>query len=120
MIALDILQQWQWDGVVCVPERDDWEALENYEDQVEWEFHYLSACSQIMFWIPRELDLLPGFTTNVEFGFWISKSPERVFYGRPSSAPKTRYLDWLYHKTTGRRPLDRLEDLLRPCVRDRG
>jgi hypothetical protein len=52
----------------------------------------------ILFWIPRELDKMPAFTTNVEFGYWLAKTPSRIIYGRPDNARKIKYLDWLYKK----------------------
>jgi hypothetical protein len=52
--------------------------------------------------VPRDPATLPGFTTNVEFGRFVGRKP--CVYGRPDGAPHTGYLDWLYNKTTGRRP----------------
>ncbi|GAA2388930.1 hypothetical protein Cme02nite_71470 [Catellatospora methionotrophica] len=43
-----------------------------------------------MFWVPRDLATLPGFTTNVEWGRWESSG--RVVLGAPADAPGMRYL----------------------------
>ena len=44
---------------------------------------------------------MKAMTTNVEFGYCLSKFPERVFYGRPENAVKIRYLDFLFKRETG-------------------
>ena len=44
----------------------------------------------ILFWIPRDLDTLPGFTTNIEWGVWHASG--RCVLGAPPNAPKLRYL----------------------------
>jgi hypothetical protein len=67
-----------------------------------------------VFWIPRDLVWLPGFTTNVEFGRYIGSG--KCVYGRPDSAPKNRYLDWLYQKLTGEVPCTSIEDTLNAAV----
>ena len=89
--ALDILRQLGFAGTVLVPERRDWSAKFDYLDQVEWEYAGLEACSVLTFWVPRDLERLPGFTTNVEFGRYVASG--RVVYGRPQCAPHTSYLD---------------------------
>ena len=37
---------------------------------------------------------MPAFTTNVEFGRYITSS--KFLYGRPPDSVKNRYLDWMY------------------------
>lgn len=77
---------------VYVPEREDWSSV-NYDDQVEWEWWALSAASVVVFWVPRDLATMPGYTTNVEFGLMLgSKKP--MVLGYPLGAPKVKYLDW--------------------------
>lgn len=66
------------------------------------------------FWMPRHLETLPGFTSNVEFGRYVGSG--RVVYGRPEGAPHTRYLDWLYQKLTGNEPGRTLEGTLKTAV----
>jgi hypothetical protein len=108
--ALRILEELRFDGDVLVPERRSWDVRFNYEDQVEWEYAGLQGCSCIAFWVPRRLDTLPGLTTNVEFGFYVCSG--RALYGRPDDAEKCHYLDWLYEKVTGQKPLKDLRELL--------
>lgn len=64
-----------------------------YGDQVEWEHRGLEIADTIVFWVPRDLIRLPGFTTNVEFGMWCRSG--KVILGHPPGAPKMRYLDHL-------------------------
>lgn len=59
---------------------------------------------------------MPAFTTNVEFGYWISKNSEKVIYGRPDESEKNRYLDWLYQTETGKKPINNLTDLLKGAI----
>jgi hypothetical protein len=112
--ALQILQKAGFPGAVLIPERHDWVSSFDYIDQVEWEFACLEAATVIAFWIPRDPVSLPGFTTNVEFGRYVSS--KRCVYGRPDSAPKNRYLDWLYHKFTSEAPYGTLEETLRAAI----
>lgn len=91
--ALEYLEAAEYDGVVYVPlPREEGKWPENYDDQIEWETKYLHMSDVVVFWVPRDLEKLPAFTTNVEFGLWVSSG--RAVYGRPPEAPKNRYLDW--------------------------
>ena len=112
--ALDLLRGLGFAGIVLVPERRDWTARFSYLDQVEWEYEGLETCSVIAFWVPRNPQTLPGFTTNVEFGRYVGSG--RCVYGRSEHAPHTGYLDWLYTKLTGKRPEDTLLGTLRAAV----
>ena len=85
-----------------------------FDVQVNWEYRGLEGCNVICFWVPRHLQDLPGFTTNVEFGRYVNSG--RILYGRPNGAPKTRYLDWLYSKMTGKEPFESLPEMLRQVV----
>ena len=112
--ALDILDGIGFEGTVLVPERRDWEAVCDYSDQVEWEFAGLERADALVFWVPRDRENLPGFTTNVEFGRYVGSG--RAVYGRPEGRPHNRYLDWLYQRVTGQTPLATLEETLRAGV----
>lgn len=100
--AVAIFEQLKFEGALFLPERKDAAFKVEYDDQVEWEWTHLHAATVIMFWVPRKLDVWPAFTTNIEFGRYVSVSPERCVYGRPDWSAKNRYLDWLYQKLTGR------------------
>lgn len=94
--ALKILKRLKYDGTVLVPERRVRKAHINYDDQVEWEDQAMNSALVNVFWIPRNLETMPAFTTNVEFGRLYKYT--NTLYGRPDDAPKNRYLDWLYAK----------------------
>lgn len=79
------------------PEADEWQH--EYIDQIDWELEGLNKATVVAFWVPRDLSVLPGFTTNVEFGMLFKN--ENVFYGRPENTPKTKYLDYIYTKYNG-------------------
>lgn len=98
--ALKIIESLDFDGTVLVPERKDWSSKFDYLDQVEWEEQGLRLSSLIVFWVPREKETMLGLTTNIEFGYWMAKCPEKVLYGRPDNAENCRYLDWLFKKET--------------------
>lgn len=112
--ALELLDKLNFKGTVCVPERRDWKVAFEYNDQVEWEWQGLENCTAIVFWVPREVKTMPAFTTNVEFGSYVRSG--RAFYGRPDGSAKNRYLDWLYGKTTGRKPHNNLHELLMEVI----
>lgn len=90
--ALKLLEELGYDGVVFVPEFDgSWRG--SYIDQTEWEQKCMNMADTILFWVPRDLRVLPGFSTNIEFGRFIGTG--KIVFGRPEGAPKTQYLDWL-------------------------
>jgi hypothetical protein len=94
--AIKLLREMGFDGVVYVPEYETGEVLHNYDNQIEWEWKALDNAGAILFWVPRNLETMPAYTTNVEFGYWVRD--DRAFYGRPSSAVLVRYLDSLYKR----------------------
>jgi hypothetical protein len=96
--ALEILKSLDFSGTVLVPERKDGASKIDYLDQVEWESNCLNLAKLIVFWVPRNMTTMPALTTNVEFGYWMAKCPEKVMYGRPEEAQSCRYLDWMYQK----------------------
>lgn len=115
--ALEILDKGNYKGTVFVPEPKDRKWLKDYNGQVEWEHEALEICSKygcIAAWVPRDLDTMPAFTTNVEFGLYIGSG--RLLYGRPENSPKNRYLDWVYINKTQRLPHHNLESLMLNAV----
>jgi len=79
----------KFSGVVFVPEPFG----NDYKAQIEWEDRRLNEAYIIVFWVPRDLEHLPGFTTNVEFGAWMA-TDKLVVLGYPEGAPKMRYLHY--------------------------
>lgn len=94
--ALECLESLNYDGVVFVPEDRKGAAKFDYMDQVEWEEQGLKMADSIVFWVPRELETMPGFTTNIEWGVWQSSG--KAVLGSPKGAPKMRYLSYYAEK----------------------
>lgn len=103
------LERAGYDGVVYVPEAEDGEWKHSYDNQIAWEQKYLHQCDVVLAWVPRDLETMPAFTTNVEFGEFLASG--KMIYGRPEGAPKTRYLDSRYSELWNRQPLTSLADL---------
>lgn len=113
--AIEYLRKRNFDGIVYIPE-DEFIRKNDYVDQAEWEREALTNATIIIFWVPRELEKMPAFTTNVEFGYWLAKKPEKVIYGRPDNAKKIKYLDWLYKKESNIEVFDSLEKTINKAV----
>jgi len=96
--ALSILEELNFNLTVFVPEDRDgiWDDSINFEEQIEWEEHALKKADCILFWIPRNLATLPGFTTNIEFGAW--KESGKIVLGFPPDAVKMKYLEYYARK----------------------
>jgi hypothetical protein len=90
--ALKMLEEMGFDGHVFVPETSAWGWLGNYAAQLKWEWGGLGRAACVLFWIPRSLTDMPGYTTNVEFGTMMAFFPHRVVLGAPPGTPKMRYL----------------------------
>lgn len=82
---------WCEDGrlVVFTPEPRAGVTVD-YTGQIEWEHRGLHDADAIVFWVPRDLETMPAFTTNIEFGSWYDSG--KVVFGAPVSAPKNEYL----------------------------
>lgn len=94
---MQILERLDFDGNIYSPEhRSGVGSGFNYDSQVAWEWEALSISTVILFWVPRELKTMPAFTTNVEFGFYVSSG--KVVFGAPIDAPKTGYLTALANR----------------------
>ena len=80
---------------VPVPEKKFWGGDEDpswtYVNQIEWECMARERADVGAFWVAREMEDMPGFTTNIEFGEDLASG--KVVYGRPAGAPKCKYLD---------------------------
>ena len=111
--ALAILEK-EFAGTVLIPEYSTYRPMRSYDEQVEWEWKGLNACDVVVFWVPRCLETMPAFTTNVEFGYYIDKKTS--VYGRPDGSAKNTYLDWLYGKVTAKKPYDTLADTLSAAI----
>ncbi len=85
-----------FEGHVFVPETEDWGWHGDWAEQVEWEEAALKHATVIVFWVPRDLETMPGFTTNIEFGRWMDSG--KVVFGAPLKATKTGYMRYYCDK----------------------
>ena len=112
--ALAHLRAIGYDGVVFVPEPADGTFGDDYDAQIDWERKAFHLADVLVFWVPRELDTLPGFTTNVEFGRWADS--HKFVLGHPPGAPKTRYLDSILAEVANAEPYASLEETLGAAI----
>ena len=111
--AMELLKAAGFRGVIFNPEsRHEYHG--DYLDQIEWEQEHRGGADLILFWVPRKMPDMPAFTTNVEFG--EDYRSEKMLYGRPDWAYKTRYLDFLYRQT-GKEPASSLDDLIDQAIK---
>ena len=116
--AVEMLKALGFEGTVYIPEFTDIEAMKNFDEekQTRWEWEALANSSIIVFWVPRNNTDLPGFTTNIEFGRYITMCPDKVVLGYPPEATKMKYMDMLYTNVTGRNAKSTMEDTLKEAV----
>jgi hypothetical protein len=74
--------------VVFAPEARDGRPF-SY-DHHSWEDRWLSIVDVITFWVPRDMQRLPGLNTNIEFGRWEGSG--RYVFGAPADAVHVGYL----------------------------
>jgi len=96
--AIRAFEELGFEGNLFVPEPRDGKFTSDYYNQIEWELDHIDKAHVVMFWIPRDLETMPGFTTNVEFGLLVRDMSKVLALGHPEDAPKMRYLDALYAK----------------------
>ena len=101
--AINILEKLDFPGGVFIPEEREWNESELDEKYIEkmhvWEWDHLAQSDIILFWIPRNIkNGVYGYTTNIEFGYWISYDPYKVVLGHPKDADMMEYIDDLYNK----------------------
>ena len=94
--AISLLRNSGFTGPIISPEYCENEKPKDwtYDKQIEWEKEGLHKSSIILFWIPRDLKELPGFTTNVECGKWFEDP--KVIVGSLVSSSKNDYLKNIY------------------------
>lgn len=114
--AIELFKDNNFKGTLLVPEDREkrTEAEFNYIDQIEWEDEGLHKADIIIFWIPRDLEKFPGFTTNIEWGVWTQKAPEKLVLGSPANAPKMGYLNYYADKLDIPR-FDTLDEIIKHC-----
>lgn len=94
--ALKYLEELGYDGHVFIPEPADGKWAKDYDGQVEWEDSALHQADCILFWIPRDMETMPGLTTNDEWGVW--KDTGKIVFGAPDDAAKVAYQRYYANK----------------------
>ena len=90
--AIKLFITHKFNGNIFIPEP----FQGDYAKQILWEEYHLEKCSCILFWIPRDMQTLPGLTTNIEFGEWMKSS--KVVLGFPEEAEHISYLAYKANK----------------------
>lgn len=90
--ALTFLQFNNFNGIVYIPEFKNDKLDPNFtlSRQVDWELKAMNSATVILFWIPRDLEKLPAFTTNIEFGERLNSG--KIVIGGPPTAQKNEYI----------------------------
>lgn len=88
--ALKLLEEMGYDGVVFVPLPRDGKWNCGFDHQVEWEKKHLDMSDVVVFWVPRDMQVAPALTTNVEFGMYYDAG--KTVLGYPPEAYNMRYL----------------------------
>jgi len=112
--AIELFRKFEFNGTLFAPEMhvggfpDDWKYV------VEWEDWHLHRADCILFWIPRDLKVFFGFTTNVEWGRWERSG--KVVLGSPPGAKKMGYIRY-YAKKLGIPTSDTLEEAVKSAMK---
>ena len=94
--AIEEFEKQSFNGDLIIPEFTDKQASDKGKEWVPlWEYNGLKKADCIMFWIPRTRELI-ALTTNMEFGYWQSREPQKMIYGRPDDAYRMGYLDIMW------------------------
>ena len=114
--AIRILSELGFDGTVYVPEKEFDDRSFDYLEQYWWEREALHNASVIVFWIPRNVKTMPGFTTNGEFGKYTAVNIDKVVYGRPDNSEKNKYFDLDYYVESEEKCFNNLADTLKRAI----
>lgn len=94
--AIEEFKRQGFKGDIIVPEfTSKTESDQNKAWVPRWEYNGLKTADCIMFWIPRTRELI-ALTTNMEFGYWQGREPQKMVYGRPDDAYRMSYLDIMW------------------------
>jgi hypothetical protein len=77
-------------GSVFAPENRVLGSPYDFDTQVPWEVEGLTKANIVIFWIPRKLDTMPAFTTNIEFGEFMHSG--KIAVGFPPDSVNNRYI----------------------------
>lgn len=117
--ACDKLKELGYKGLVYVPEFETGTMKPDLTEQAGWERKGLTNADIILFYIPRKIPELAGYTTNVEFGMWLAKKPDNCMLCIPEWAEKVNYLKWLWKQEVPEKPIySDLDDALKAIIHE--
>lgn len=87
---VDTLRLKGFKGSVFAPENRTLGSPYDFEKQIAWEVEGLNKANIIIFWIPRVLQTMPAFTTNIEFGEFMHSG--KIAVGFPPDSVNNRYI----------------------------
>ena len=87
---IEELEKQGFKGSVFAPENRVLGSPYNFDTQIPWEVKGLNKANLVIFWIPRKLDTMPAFTTNIEFGEFMHS--EKLIVGFPPDSVNNRYI----------------------------
>ena len=116
--AIKLFEELGFKGNLLIPEmRNGFTTDFEYGEQIDWEQDGLELATKIMFWIPREIETMPAFTTNIEFGYWLAEDPLKIVMGYPKDAPKMNYFTYKCNQK-GIIVHNDLKDLIKTTIKD--
>ncbi|MFJ9622915.1 nucleoside 2-deoxyribosyltransferase domain-containing protein [Streptomyces sp. NPDC101181] len=75
---------------VFLPEPAPGGSYPAYPDHIAWEEEAMRRSDVILFWIPRDMERLPGLVSNIKWGAWYDSG--RAVLGAPPEAERMAYL----------------------------
>ena len=78
--ACSILKELGFDGIVYIPEFRSGNNPVELTVQAEWEREGLITADAIVFYVCRNFPEMPGLTTNIEYGMWLTKKPNNCVF----------------------------------------
>lgn len=94
--AIEEFKKQGYKGALIIPEFTSKTESDKGKTWVPlWEYNGLKKADCILFWIPRTRELI-ALTTNMEFGYWQAREPQKMIYGRPDDAYRMGYLDIMW------------------------
>lgn len=90
--------------VITNPRRENYDGF-NLDEQINWETEYLNKSDILMFWIPKEKEVIEGRvygqTTRFEIGEWVAKCHKKIIIGIDDSFPMKKYIKKRLEKDYG-------------------
>lgn len=87
---IDKLRAKGFSSTVMAPENRVIGSPYDFDTQIPWEVDGLHRANLVVFWIPRKLDTMPAFTTNIEFGEFMHS--KKLAVGFPPDSVNNRYI----------------------------